>query len=113
VRKLLKHFLEAMGYRVLEAADGHDALRIFELQGAVIDLLLTDVIMPGMHGPELARRALADKPSLKVVYMSGYTDDMLSNTGALSPGISFLPKPLKLDILSAHIREVLDTPVLQ
>jgi two-component system cell cycle sensor histidine kinase/response regulator CckA len=102
VRKLLKHFLEAMGYRVLEAADGHDALRIFELQGAVIDLLLTDVIMPGMHGPELARRALADKPSLKVVYMSGYTDDMLSNTGALSPGISFLPKPLKLA-----------TPVLQ
>jgi CheY-like chemotaxis protein/two-component sensor histidine kinase len=113
VRKLLKHLLATGGYRVIEAADGCDALRLFEQNAGSIDLLLTDVIMPGLNGRELARQAMASKPGLKVIYMSGYTDDVLSNTGALGPGISFLRKPLKLDVLSALIREVLDAPVLQ
>lgn len=110
VRKLLKHLLEAGGYKVIEAADGLDALHLFERHAGAIDLLLTDVIMPGLNGRDLAQKALASKPRLKVIYMSGYTDDVLSNTGALGPGVSFLRKPLKLDMLSALIREVLDTP---
>jgi len=113
VRKLLRHLLDTSGYRVLEAADGRDALRLFEQDAGSIDLLLTDVIMPGLNGRELAQKALASKPGLKVIYMSGYTDDVLSATGALGPGMSFLRKPLKLDILSSLIREVLDTPSMQ
>lgn len=113
VRRLLKHLLDSNGYQVLEAVDGLDALRLFEQHGGSIDLLLTDVIMPGLNGRELVEKALAWKPGLKVVYMSGYADDVLSNAGPLGPGMSFLRKPLRLDILSAHIREVLDTPSAQ
>ena len=113
VRKLLRHLLDAGGYRVLEAADGLEALRLLEHHAGAIDLLLTDVIMPGLNGRELAQRAMASKPGLKVVYMSGYTDDVLSAAGALGPGTSFLRKPLQLDILSRHIREVLDAPPVQ
>jgi two-component system cell cycle sensor histidine kinase/response regulator CckA len=108
VRKLLRHLLDANGYRVLEAADGCDALRLFEQYGDSIDLLLTDIIMPGLNGRELARRVLAAKPGVKVVYMSGYTDDVLLNTDAPGPGMAFLRKPLKLDNLSAVIRDALD-----
>jgi two-component system cell cycle sensor histidine kinase/response regulator CckA len=110
VRKLLRHLLDGCGYRVLEAADGLDALRVFEEHASSIDLLLTDVIMPGLNGREVARKALAARPDLKVIYMSGYTDDALLNSGAFGPGMSFLRKPLKLDILSVLIREVLDGP---
>jgi signal transduction histidine kinase len=113
VRKLLRHLLDASGYRVIEAVDGRDALRLFAQHSASIDLLLTDVIMPGLNGRELAEQALVSKPGLKVIYMSGYTDDVLSSTGALGPGMSFLEKPLKLDLLSAHVREVLDAPALR
>lgn len=110
VRKLLKHLLESQGYRVFEAADGREALHLFEKDAGSIDLLLTDVIMPGLDGGELARKALASKPSLKVIYMSGYTDDVLSSADASGPGMLFLRKPIRLDILSARIREVLDGP---
>jgi len=72
--------------------------------------LLTDVIMPGLNGRQLAQEILASKPDLKVIYMSGYTDDVLLNTGALGPGMSFLRKPLQLDRVTALIREVLDAP---
>jgi signal transduction histidine kinase len=113
VRKLLKHLLDAGGYRVLEAADGRDALRQFERHAGSIDLLLTDVIMPGLNGRDLAEKAMASKPGLKVIYMSGYADDVLVNAGPLGPGTSFLGKPLNLDVLSAHIREVLDPPAVQ
>lgn len=113
VRKLLSHLLAASGYRVLEAADGTAAWRVFEQHAGTIDLLLTDVIMPGMNGRELARQAQTCRPGLKVIYMSGYTDDVLSGAGALEADASFLRKPLKLDSLSVLIREVLDTPAIQ
>jgi CheY-like chemotaxis protein len=108
VRKLLTHFLRAAGYRVMEAADGLDALRVFEQHAGAVDLLLTDVIMPGLDGREVARKAQVSQPGLKVIYISGYTDDVLLDAGELGPGISFLRKPLRLDSLSALIREVLD-----
>jgi CheY-like chemotaxis protein len=113
VRRLLRHTLDAAGYQVLEAANGQEALRLFERHAGSIDLLLTDVIMPGMNGRELARQAQASSPGLKVIYMSGYTDDVLSIAGATGPGVAFLPKPLQLDTLSARIREVLDAPTVQ
>jgi len=113
VRSLLKHLLDASGYRVLEGSDGRDALRLLEHHAGSIDLLLTDVIMPGLNGRELAQKAQASRPGLKVIYMSGYTDDVLLDTGALGPGVAFVRKPLKLDILTALIREVLDTPAVQ
>jgi len=108
VRRLLKHLLSSSGYHVLDAADGHDALRLFTRHAASIDLLLTDVMMPGMNGRELAERARAAKPTLKVIYISGYTDDVLLTAGALSPGVSFLRKPLNLDALRSLVRELLD-----
>jgi two-component system cell cycle sensor histidine kinase/response regulator CckA len=110
VRRLIKHLLTARGYTVLDAPDGGEAARIFERHTGPIHLLLTDMIMPGMGGPELAQKLLECRPDLKVIYMSGYTDDMLLRTGALGPGISFLRKPVKSDVLAGRIREVLDGP---
>jgi two-component system, cell cycle sensor histidine kinase and response regulator CckA len=110
VRKLMNQVLTMRGYKVLEAANGPEALRIFEQAPSSIDLLLTDIVMPGMSGRELAETILTHTPQLKVIYVSGYTDDMLSNTGALRPGMSFLRKPLLPDTLITHIREVLDGP---
>ena len=77
----LAEHLAAGGYRVLEAVDGMDALYQFRARPARIDLLLTDVVMPGLNGRELARKALEAKPELKVIYMSGYTDDVLAGAG--------------------------------
>jgi CheY-like chemotaxis protein len=108
VRRLVKHILDSRGYRVLDAASGPDALVIFEQHRGEIDLLLTDIVMPRMNGRELAQQILQAEPDMKIVYMSGYTDDMLIQTGALRPGTSFLQKPLKPDALAGRIREVLD-----
>lgn len=108
VRKLLRNLLTAGGYKVLEAVDGTEALQIFERDPAGIDLLLTDVIMPGLNGRELARQALASRPELKVIYMSGYTDDVLAGAGPAGPGVPLLRKPLQLSSLETRIREVLD-----
>ena len=113
VRKLLHSVLEACGYQIIEAADGREALRLFEQNPGSIDLLLTDVIMPGLNGSDLYRAASAHKPDLKVIYMSGYTGDVLLNNAACAEGRSFLRKPLKLDVLAAVIREVLDAPSVQ
>ena len=111
VRRLIKHLLVGRGYQVLDAVDGRDALRLFAEHTGQIDLLLTDMVMPGMNGRELADRILASKPGMKVIYMSGYTDDVLTNTGALGSGSVFLRKPLRPDVLANCIREVLDNRV--
>ena len=111
VRKLLRHILDSSGYHIIEAADGREAWRLFQENAEAIDLLLTDIIMPGMNGRELFQRAQTAKPGLKVIYMSGYTEDVLVNMGPAGPDVTFLAKPLKLDVLSTTIREVLDAPV--
>jgi len=109
VRRLLTHVLNRRGYHVLEAGGGEEALRIFEERGPEIDLVLTDMVMPKMSGRTLAERLRVLRPEIKVIFMSGYTDDVLVRTGALSPGMSFLQKPLRPDVLSAKVREALDS----
>lgn len=109
VRQLVRDMLYRLGYTILEAGSGAEALRIFEQHHGVIDLLLTDVIMPQMSGRDLAQRLRSVQPSLKVLYMSGYTDDMLAHHGVLEPNVFLLPKPFAPDELGAKLREVLDT----
>jgi CheY-like chemotaxis protein len=108
VRRLLKHILSKQGYKVLEACDGPTALAILEQNPETVHLLLTDMVMPQMSGREVAERVLGLRPATKVIYMSGYTDDVLMRTGALGPGMTFLQKPLKPEALASKVREVLD-----
>ena len=107
VRKLVRDALEQLGYTVLPAADGYEALRILEGHGGTVHLLLTDVIMPLMSGPELVKRVRSVKPATKVVYMSGYTDGAIAPHGVLEPGISILRKPFTRDELARRLDEVL------
>ncbi|MCL4402178.1 MAG: ATP-binding protein [Acidobacteria bacterium] len=109
VRRLLKHVLSRQGYTVLEAPDGPSALEIARANSSPIHLLLTDMVMPGMSGREVGERFLAQRPKSRVIYMSGYTDDVLVRTGALGPGMSFLQKPLRPEVLAAKVRETLDS----
>jgi CheY-like chemotaxis protein len=106
VRKLVRETLEQLGYKVLQAADGHEALRILEQHGSV-HLLLTDVIMPLMGGRELAKRVAAVRPATKVVYMSGYTDDTLAFHGLPQPGTAYIQKPFTPAALAEKLRQVL------
>ncbi|HKW97250.1 MAG TPA: PAS domain S-box protein [Bryobacteraceae bacterium] len=110
VRQLVREMLHRLGYKTLEAASGPEAVKIFETRAPSIDLLLTDVIMPQMSGRELAERLKAVKPALKVLYMSGYTDDMLAHHGVLESNVFLLPKPFAPDALAKRLREVLDAP---
>jgi CheY-like chemotaxis protein len=108
LRKLSVTLLEQSGYRVLSAANGAEALELAQKDSQSIDLLLTDVIMPGLGGHELAQRLEALRPGLKVLYMSGYTDSSIGQHGVLEAGISLLHKPFTEEELVRKIREVLD-----
>jgi two-component system cell cycle sensor histidine kinase/response regulator CckA len=109
LRELTKRVLERQGYTVLVAGNADEAVRLFEA-GATVDVLLTDVVMPGASGPELTKRLKIKRPELKVVYMSGYTQDAIVQHGVLNPGIAFLHKPFTSDALGRKLREVLDRP---
>ncbi|HEU4836443.1 MAG TPA: ATP-binding protein [Pyrinomonadaceae bacterium] len=109
VRNLARQVLEGAGYRVLEAASPEAAITLCEkINGDKIDLLLTDVIMPGMSGNDMSRILLAKQPGMPVLYMSGYTDDAIVQHGVLEPGINFLQKPFTPGALALKVREVLD-----
>ena len=95
------------GYTVLRARDGQDALRLFEQFEGVIDLLVTDVVMPKLSGLDLADQLCRLRPALKVLYVSGYTDGALLDHGALEPSIVLLPKPITRESLLRKVREVL------
>ncbi len=110
LRRLGERLLRASGYTVISAADGLEAIAAAERYGKPVDLLLTDVLMPGMNGRELARRLADAKLVTKTLYMSGYTDDAVINHGVLEPGIAFIYKPFTVEALSAKLREVLDGP---
>ena len=108
LRKLAQTFLESGGFRVLSAEHGEDALQVASRHGKTFDLLLTDVVMPGMNGRALAEQLLARQPGMKVLYMSGYTDSFIAGHGVLEPGTHLLHKPFTEDVLIRKVREVLD-----
>jgi signal transduction histidine kinase/CheY-like chemotaxis protein len=107
VRKLAREVLEMYGYKVLEAANGGAALLICERHEEPIDLLITDVIMPEMGGRELATRLSQIRPEMKVLYMSGYTDDAIVHRGVLDEDANFIQKPFSPQTLASKVREVL------
>jgi two-component system cell cycle sensor histidine kinase/response regulator CckA len=109
LRYLARQFLEKQGYRVLDAADGALAMQIALAHEGTIHLLLTDVIMPGMNGRELAQRVLQLRPAMKVLYMSGYTENVIGHNGTLDAGVRLLQKPFTLRDLKSKVREVLDS----
>jgi PAS domain S-box-containing protein len=108
LRYLARQFLEKQGYTVVEAADGAVAMQIAVAHEGVIHLLLTDVIMPGMNGRELAQRISEIRPNVKVLYMSGYTENVVGHDGTLEAGVTLLQKPFNLRDLKTKVREVLD-----
>jgi len=110
LREIARVFLEEYGYRVLEAVDVEEARRIAKTFADPIHLLLTDVIMPRMSGRQLASHILTARPEMKVVYMSGYTDDMLVHHEVLEPEVTLLQKPFDKVQLARMIRSVLDGP---
>ena len=107
LRTLTRRLLQRLGYTVLVAADANEARRLFEDHPS-IDVLLTDVVMPGASGPELTRELVEQRPGLKVIYMSGYTEEAIVRHGVLKPGIAFLHKPFTSLSLGDKIREVID-----
>ncbi len=111
IRKVARAILRRHGYNVLEAANPGEALLLGELHPGPIHLLLTDVVMPQMNGPELARRLTKMRRDLRVLCMSGYTDDTVARHRLLARGIAFLQKPLTPDSLTRRVREVLDAPL--
>ena len=108
VRQLSRHLLEARGYTILEAARGDVALRLAETHAGGIDLLITDVVMPGMGGGQLAEAMRTRRPDIKILLVSGYSGDALHRHGGVNPGISLLPKPFTVSALALKVREVLD-----
>jgi CheY-like chemotaxis protein len=107
VRRMTREVLEGAGYHVLEASSGFDALRVSSGHGGRLDLLLTDVVMPGMSGRELAERLAPVRPGIKVLYMSGHTDDAIFHHGVTQAGTGFLQKPFTPDALERRVRELL------
>jgi len=108
VRDLAYKVLAEMGYTVLAASNGEEALQICERHKGPIHLMLTDVVMPKMSGKELAESSVRRHPELKVLYMSGYTDNSVIRNGMLEPGVNFVQKPFTPLSLTKKVREVLD-----
>jgi CheY-like chemotaxis protein len=111
VRELTNMVLSGRGYSVLEALNPQDAERLAENHASEIHLLLTDVVMPGISGRELAKKLTARHPNLRVLYMSGYTYNVIAEDGTLEDGLSFLQKPFTPQILAQKVRETLDRAV--
>jgi DNA-binding NtrC family response regulator len=107
VRTVARDILRRNGYQVIEARNAGEAILLTE-SSPVLDLLLTDVVMPQMSGPVLAKRLAATRPEMKILCMSGYTDDSVVRHGVLDTSIAYLQKPFTLDTLTRKVREVLD-----
>jgi two-component system cell cycle sensor histidine kinase/response regulator CckA len=108
VRHLVAEILETNGYTVLQAGDGPSALELLRRHSGTLDLLVTDVVMPGMSGPEVAQAVTSMRPGTEVLYTSGYTDSAIGHHGVLEPGIAFLQKPFSADDLTRKVRMLLD-----
>jgi CheY-like chemotaxis protein len=110
VRRVMAEALAQKGYQVLSAPDGQKALELARAHAEEIELLVTDLVMPGMTGRELAEALLAERPHLRVLYMSGYTDDAVVRHGVLEAGTLYLQKPFTPNALAFKVREALDRP---
>jgi DNA-binding NtrC family response regulator len=108
VRRLAVRILERQGYTVLEASCVNDALALCKERKEPIHMILTDVVMPEMSGPQLAEQLLSLHPQIKVLYMSGYTDNAIVHHGVLKDGVNYIQKPFTIDGLARKMREVLD-----
>jgi PAS domain S-box-containing protein len=113
LRRLARQSLENQGYNVIDAPDGGAAIKISQAHPGPIHLLLTDVIMPGMNGRELANKLSPTRPEMRILYMSGYTENHIGHNGTLDEGITLLQKPFTLSALRSKVREMLDTPLPQ
>jgi CheY-like chemotaxis protein len=102
--------LQDLNYRVREAPDGASALALFDSDSLEVNLLLTDIVMPGINGRQLADELRNRQPSLKVLFMTGYSRDAIVHHGRLDVGVSMLQKPLTQATLAAKIRHILDQP---
>ncbi|HEX6881560.1 MAG TPA: response regulator [Terriglobales bacterium] len=109
VRNVTRDVLELNGWNVLEATDAESALHVYREHANSIDLLLTDVVMPGQSGLEFASSLLVSHPNLSVVFMSGYTDNPVVRAGFSDPRMHYLQKPFSLDALTAKIQHVLES----
>jgi PAS domain S-box-containing protein len=108
VRGLTREVLQMLGYRVIEAANGNEALQHCHAYAGTIDLMVTDVVMPGMSGPELAQLMMAEFPALRVLYLSGHTDMALGHHGVMRSSAALLHKPFTPDALARRVRDMLD-----
>ena len=108
VRGVVRAILTKSGYRVLEAQNAGEAVLLCEQHPRPIDLLLSDVVMPILNGRQLAERVQPSRPEMKVLFMSGYTDDAVVRHGVSNSGIAFLQKPITPESLAKKVREVLD-----
>ncbi|MDX1925695.1 MAG: PAS domain-containing protein [Pirellulaceae bacterium] len=108
VRNIVRIVLTRYGYKVLEAANGNEALEIVSSCESPIHMLLTDVVMPGMHGPEVAKAVVSQIPAIRVIYMSGYVDDARTREGLADPTASFIQKPFSSEDLAHKVRAILD-----
>jgi CheY-like chemotaxis protein len=107
VRQMIIASLEVSGYKVLEAANGRAAIELAGQHPGTIDLLLTDVIMPGMTGKEMADALSLMRPNMKVLFISGYSGEVIAKRGVLDDDVAYLPKPFSPTVLAAKVREVL------
>jgi two-component system, cell cycle sensor histidine kinase and response regulator CckA len=110
IRRFAKEILESLGYQVTTAMNGAEALTMAQVPGFAIDLLISDIVLPGMSGPELAARLSVEHPTLKVLFVSGYTSGYLMHHGALEAGIEYLGKPFTGTALALKVRQLLDSP---
>jgi CheY-like chemotaxis protein len=108
VRDFICEALSELGYRVLPARDGNEALQLLESESRHVDLLLTDVVMPGMGGRELSERARLVRPRIKVLFASGYTDDVILERQLVEEGLKLVRKPFRMPVLTARLRALLD-----
>jgi DNA-binding NtrC family response regulator len=108
LRALARTLLVRQGYYVIDAPTPAEALRICGAYSGSIALLVTDVVMPQMNGRELARNVLETRPDMKVLYMSGYTDNAIVHNGILDADLAFLQKPITPDVFARKVRKVLD-----
>jgi DNA-binding response OmpR family regulator len=108
VRRLTRTVLESYGYHVIEAANGEEALSAEKRHPGEINILVTDVILPGMNGKALSEHLRVRRPKLKVIFMSGYPDEVISPRGIVERGVAYLSKPFSPDFLVARVRDVLE-----